>query len=274
MNRHYCGREFDETEISWIHHLIAATPGISRRGVSIRFCEHWGWRKPDGGLKDMSCRVALLKMHREGLIRLPAPKRALNRAQKHTQRNALTDPKAPVQKKAGDFDLHFEVADGAQVKVWNAFVHRYHYLGYTPLCGAQIRYFVKEQDDPLALLSFSAAAWTTAPRDAFIGWEATSRKENLYLIVNNSRFVLLPWVQSKNLASRILSLSVKRLPLDWQRRYGYQPVLVESFVEKGRFAGTCYRAANGSMWGTHRAGENWMLKTSTSCRSNLSGCTL
>jgi len=117
-------------------------------------------------------------------------------------------------------------------------------MGYSPLPGAQLRYFVKHKDEILALLGFSAAAWKTAPRDTFIGWDPQSRKQKLHLVVNNSRFLVLPWVQSKNLASRILSLAGKRLPLDWQARYHYRPVLLEAFVEKVRFEGTCYKAAN------------------------------
>jgi hypothetical protein len=240
----YCGRDFAEHEIDWIRDLIASCPDLSRRALSIDFCEQWNWRKPDGGLKDMSCRVALLKMHREGLIRLPAPKRKLNKATKHAQRSLLTLPRDPIQKKAGEFDLRLELVEGRAAKLWNEFIDRYHYLGYSPLCGAQLRYFVRDNDQILALLSFSAAAWKTAPRDAFIGWDAKSRKKHLHLIVNNSRFLVLPWVQSKNLASRILALAARALPGDWQQRYGYRPVLLESFVEKQRFAGTCYKAAN------------------------------
>ena len=241
---HYCGREFSEEEIGWIRDLISSSPGISRRALSIRFCEHRGWRKPDGELKDMSCRVALLKMHREGLIPLPAPKRTLNKARIHTQRSFLTLPKPPIRKKAREYHLHLEVVQRQGLKLWNEFIDRYHYLGYSPLPGAQLRYFVKDQDDILALLGFSAAAWKTAPRDTFIGWDPQRRKENLHRVVNNSRFLVLPWVQSKNLASRILSMAGKRLPSDWQARYHYRPVLLETFVEKVRFEGTCYKAAN------------------------------
>jgi len=240
----YCGREFSEEEIQWIRQRIAGSPGINRRATSIGFCEHWGWRKLDGGLKEMSCRVALLKMHREGLIKLPPPQRPHNKARKHTQRNLLTSPKPPIRKKAGEFDLHLQMAEGAEVKLWNEFIDRYHYLGYSPLPGAQLRYFVKDKEEILALLGFSAAAWKTAPRDGFIGWDALRRKETLHLIVNNSRFLLLPWVQSKNLASRILSMAAKRVAQDWQVRYSYRPVLLETFVEKHRFTGLCYRAAN------------------------------
>jgi hypothetical protein len=241
---HYCGRDFSEQEIEWIRGLRLSSPGISRRALSIRFCEHWEWRKPDGGLKEMSCRVAFLKMHREGVITLPPPKGTLNRARLHAQRSFLTLPKELVRKKAGGFDLSLELVEKGRLKLWNEFIDRYHYLGYNPLPGAQIRYFVKEHDEILALLGFSAAAWKTAPRDSFIGWDAQRRKQNLHLVVNNSRFLVLPWVQSKNLASRILALAGKRLPSDWQARYNYRPVLLESFVEKERFEGTCYKAAN------------------------------
>jgi hypothetical protein len=192
----------------------------------------------------MSCRVALLKMHGEGLIALPAPKRTLNKARIHTQRSFLTLPKPSIRKKAREYALYLEVVQRQGLKLWNEFIDRYHYLGYSPLPGAQIRYFVKDQDEILALLGFSAAAWKTAPRDTFIGWDAHTRKENLHRVVNNSRFLVLPWVQSKNLASRILALAAKRLRTDWQTRYHYRPVLLETFVEKKRFEGTCYKAAN------------------------------
>jgi len=240
----YCGREFSEEEVGWIRDLISTSPRISRRALSIRFCEHWGWRKPDGGLKEMSCRVALLKMHRQGLILLPAPKGILNKAHVHTQRSFLTLPKPAVRKKARECCLRLEVVERPGLKLWNEFIDRYHYLGYTTLPGAQLRYFVKDEDEILALLGFSAAAWKTAPRDAFVGWDPDRRKQNLHLVVNNSRFLVLPWVQSRNLASRILSLAGKKLPYDWEARYHYRPVLLETFVEKERFEGTCYKAAN------------------------------
>ena len=240
----YCGRDFSEEEIGWIRDLISNVAGINRRAISIRFCEHWEWRKPDGGLKEMSCRVALLKMHREALIRLPQTQRPHNKACIHTQRSFLTLPKPAIRKKAREYALWLEVVQRQGLKLWNEFIDRYHYLGYSPLPGAQIRYFVKDQDEPLALLGFSAAAWKTSPRDTFIGWDPQRRRENLHRVVNNSRFLVLPWVQSKNLASRILSLAAKRLPTDWQARYHYRPVLLETFVEKERFEGTCYKAAN------------------------------
>jgi len=149
-----------------------------------------------------------------------------------------------VRKKAGEHTLQLELVEKADSALWNEYIDRYHYLGYTPLPGAQLRYFVKSEDQVLALLGFGAAAWKTAPRDAYVGWDASTRKKNLHLVVNNARFLILPWVRSKNLGSKILSLISKRIRADWQERYHYEPVLLETFVEKERFLGTCYKAAN------------------------------
>ena len=128
--------------------------------------------------------------------------------------------------------------------LWNEYIQRYHYLGHSPLPGAQLRYFIMAGEQIVALTGFGAAAWQTAPRDQFIGWSPDQRKTNLHLIVNNARFLILPWVQSKNLASKILSLMIQTLPNDWEKRYNIRPVLMESFVQKDRFAGTCYKAGN------------------------------
>ena len=137
-----------------------------------------------------------------------------------------------------------QIVTKATSALWNEYIERYHYLGYSPLPGAQLRYFITAEEQIVALTGFGAAAWQTAPRDQFIGWNHDQRKKNLYLIVNNARFLILPWIQSKNLASKILSLTIRRLPDDWEQRYNIRPVLLESFVQKNRFAGTCYKAAN------------------------------
>jgi hypothetical protein len=129
-------------------------------------------------------------------------------------------------------------------RLWNELVQRYHYLGYTPLPGAQMRYLVRAGGSLLAALGFGAAAWKVAPRDAFIGWTPDQRQRNLHLVVNNARFLILPWVHAPHLASCILARAARQLPRDWRARYGYAPVLLETFVERDRFRGTCYRAAN------------------------------
>lgn len=238
----YCGREFSETDIKLINQLIASDPRIYRQKLSQKFCEEVGWRKHDGGLKEMSCRVAFLRMQEDGHISLPAPRRVHCRA--GTKRTLLAEPQPEIQKKAGEYELEITVVSKDDSALWNEYIDRYHYLGYTPLPGAQLRYFIKSSDRILALLGFGAAAWKTAPRDNHIGWDAQSRKKNLHLIVNNARFLILPWVRSKNLGSKILSMISKRISADWQERYNYAPLLLETFVEKQRFQGTCYKAAN------------------------------
>jgi hypothetical protein len=246
----YCGREFSPQEIDWIRDLIARDPSISRFAVSKRFCEHTNWRKPDGGLKDMSCRVALLKMARAGVLRLPAPKNPQGRPDRRAWRTRAGIRQPEIHKKVGEFELHFRIVDADNSALWNELIARYHYLGYTPLPGAQLRYFVDSQDGVVALLSFSAAAWSTQPRDRWIGWDACGRAKNLQYVVNNSRFLILPWIHSKGLASRVLAMAARRLSADWQRQYNYRPVLLETFVERDRFPGTCYKAA-----GWHCVGE-------------------
>lgn len=246
----YCGRDFSRQEIDWIRNLIAQDSSISRLAISKRFCEYADWRRPDGRLKDMSCRVALLRMARAGILRLPAPKNPQGRPDKKVSRTRAGVRQPDIHKKAGEFDLQLRIVDAGNSALWNELIGRYHYLGYTPLSGAQLRYFVDSQDGVVALLSFSAAAWSTEPRDCWIGWSANSRKKNLQFIVNNSRFLILPWIHSKGLASRVLAMAARRLPADWQARYSYRPVLLETFVERDRFEGTCYKAA-----GWHCVGE-------------------
>ena len=242
----YCGRDFTAEEIDTIRAIVAQDPENSRTKISRLVCEALQWRKPDGGLKDMSCRVAMLRMCESGLISLP-PSRGLNGnpemgirfTEETAEKPSFTIPAGHVTELR--FDL---VSSKKQSRLWNEYIHRYHYLGYKRLPGAQLRYMVGNGECLPALLGFSAAAWKTAPRDRFVGWNDLQRQKNLNLIVNNSRFLILPWVRSKNLASRILGAMAKRLPEDWLSKYNFRPVLLETFVESRRFEGTCYKAAN------------------------------
>jgi hypothetical protein len=243
----YCGREFTLSEFEAIRRLIVEHPRASRAALSRLLCEQLGWRRPDGRLKDMSCRVAMLRMQQDGLLGLPPPRNGNNNGRPYRRRTPQAEPDlfpvlAPAEALA---DLHLELVCGrASSHRWNEYIDRYHYLGYQPLPGAQLRYFAQTNDRVLALLGFGAAAWKTAPRDRFIGWTAAQRERRLHLVVNNIRFLILPWVRCPNLASRLLSIATRRLAEDWQQRYGYHPVLVETFVETPRFCGTCYKAAN------------------------------
>ena len=241
----YCGRDFSKQDLAFISQLISENPSTTRAELSRLTCKALRWYKIDGGLKEMSCRVAMLRMQDDGLIKLPPPRHRYRPANKVTFTSATT-PKPEIARPVHELPLvKLRIVKGnQQSRLWNEYIHRYHYLGYKPLPGAQLRYFVISDEQIIALLGFGASAWQCAPRDKFIGWTHDQRKNKLQYIVNNARFLILPWVKSKNLGSKVLSLASHRLSRDWQERYGYSPVLLETFVEKDRFAGTCYKAAN------------------------------
>lgn len=246
-NVRYCGRAFTVSQLKAIRALIADNPNANRTRLSQLVCQILDWRRPDGRLKEMSCRVAMLRMQGDGLIQLPLPRNGNNNGRPYQRRTPQAEPEVlQVTASAGALvDLRLElVSTRAQSHQWNEYIDRYHYLGYQPLPGAQMRYVARTSDRMLALLGFGAAAWKTAPRDRFIGWTVDQRKRRLHLIINNARFLILPWVHCRNLASRLLSMTARRLADDWQERYGYRPVLVETFVETPRFRATCYKAAN------------------------------
>jgi hypothetical protein len=233
-------------ELEKIRQIIASDKRLNRVKISRRVCELFGWYKRDGGLKEMSCRVALLRMQRDGLIRLPPPQKGNGNRTAKVRITSASDPQSEVRVGAGALGaLRLEmVVKGVTSRLWNELIERYHYLRHKPLPGAQLRYLVFSDLGLLAVLGFGASAWSVADRDSYIGWTAKQRRRNLHLIVNNARFLILPWVQSRNLASRILSLACKQITDDWQAKYNYSPVLLETFVEMNRFAGTCYKAAN------------------------------
>ena len=244
MSVRYCGRNFSQEEMMQIRKLIIEDPARSRAELSRLTCQALKWYKADGGLKDMSARVAMLRMQDDGLISLPPPR--CKRPDPTVHLTDQTNPGLAIEQPAGTLTpINLQrVQHKSDSRLWNEYIERYHYLGHKPLPGAQLRYFIYAQSQLIALLGFGAAAWQTAPRDQFIGWSHDQRKKNLHLIINNARFLILPWVQSKNLASMILSKAAKRVPDDWQEQYNYRPVLLETFVEKPRFEGTCYKAAN------------------------------
>jgi hypothetical protein len=199
----------------------------------------------------MGGRVALLRLARGGLVELPAP------------RNGNANGRR-VQWPEGDI-AQWQAVDGSveqlgavelelvrgtqQSRLWNELIERYHYLGTSALSGAQVRYVIRCEQGVLGAIGFGAAAWKVAVRDHWIRWDARQRESHLGEVVNNRRFLIVPWVRVRNLASRILALAAHQCQRDYQRLYGVQPVLLESFVDAQRYAGTCYRAANWRLLG-------------------------
>lgn len=245
--RRYCGRTFSAAEIEQIRELIAARPDARRAELSRIVCTEFSWLRLDGRTKDMSCRVAMLRMHRDGLIELPPPRGTNNNGKPYRRRTPQAEPGPPIDatspRALGALQLE-RVTDRKTSHLHNEYLERYHYLGYQPLPGAQLRYFVRAGDRIVALLGFGAAAWKTRPRDQFIGWTPQQRERQLHRVVNNARFLILPWVRCPNLASAILGRAARRIAQDWQTQYGYRPVLLETFVEHPRFRGSVYQAAN------------------------------
>lgn len=244
--RNLSGRMITRDDLEMIRRIISQNPTALRQQISREVCLAWGWYKPDGNLKDMSARVLLLNLHKAGLIELPPPRFATGNHRKFSQRTPAGEPGDSIVKPVQELlPLRLErVSTKEDSYLWNELIDRYHYLGYTRLPGAQIRYMVYSKDRLIAALGFSAAAWNVKEREQWIGWNLEQRRQNLYLVVNNSRFLILPWVKSENLASKLLSLAARQLPRDWQEIYSYTPVLLETFVDQGRFWGTSYKAAN------------------------------
>jgi Domain of unknown function (DUF4338)/Transposase DNA-binding/Transposase Tn5 dimerisation domain len=244
-----CGQSFSPEVLARIGTLLKAEPDLSRRALSRRVCEQLNWRAANGRLKDMSCRVALGKLARAGVLELaPAQAQPMVRAAGTAAAPVLPElasVQAPLSA-LGRIELVLVGSRHARpARLWRALLQRYHYLGAGPLCGAQLRYLVRSQHYGIVgALAFSAAAWRVRARDRFIGWSDAARAANLQQVVGNSRFLILPQVQVPHLASHVLGLCARQLPAHWAARYGVRPLLLETFVERARFRATSYRAAN------------------------------
>jgi hypothetical protein len=245
----FCGRTVSAQQLSEIVEITETFPKLSRTELANTLCEIFSWKRPTGKLKGVECRQFLEQLEEKGLIKLPAcreqyPTKDAGKV-KWTKKGDIQPTICTQLKELLPIRLT-RVNNQGQRQLWYEYVDRYHYLGYQLPFGAQLRYFIESDatDGILGCFQFSSPAWKMAPRDRWIGWSDGKRKVNLQKIINNSRFLILPWVQVKNLASMALSLGVKRIPDDWQDTYGYRPVLMETLVDRERFKGTCYKAAN------------------------------
>lgn len=241
-----CGRHFDAQVIQRINAEVASVAGLTRHALSRRVCDWLGWVDARGQRKEMSARVALGALARRGLVHLPAATRERVQPVSESEPVAGQATVSMSLAELGPVELQVvRAGDRAASRVWRGLMDQHHPLRSGPLCGAQLRYLiVSPRHGWLGALAFSAPAWRLAARDRFIGWDDASRRAHLQDVVGNSRFLLLPSVQVKHLASHVLAACLRRLPVDWQVRYGRSPVLVETFVDRASHLGTCYRAAN------------------------------
>lgn len=242
------GRYFTGQELLELQETIRLFPRLSRKELAKTICENLAWLTPTGQYKTNSCQQLLEKLERQGLISLPAKREdKIRDNREQISFGVRTEFGLLLEGCVIDYGpIALEpVREQADLRLWNEYVHRYHTLGYKRPFGAHQRYFIVSGDgQKLGCLLFAAAAWALAARDEWIGWAEVDRSLRLNLIVNNTRFLLFPWVRVKNLASKALSLAAKSLPNDWQERYGYSPVLLETFVDPAKYRGTCYKAAN------------------------------
>jgi hypothetical protein len=244
----YRGRVVTDTDVAFIRKLIAENPKLSRRALSKKLCEAWNWRQPNGALRDMVCRSLMLELHRSGHIELPPKRQSTHNPLALRQRPLqlfLMDER-PIETRLAEIQpLEFlQVRRTADEPLFNSLIETHHYLGYVQPVGEHLKYLIYAQGRPIACMAWSSAPRHLGPRDRFIGWSAESRRKNIRFIAYNTRFLILPWVRVRHLASHILARMARVVPVDWQRMYNHPIYFLETFVDPERFRGTCYRAAN------------------------------
>jgi Domain of unknown function (DUF4338) len=248
----YRGRTIISEDIIFIRELIAQHPHLSRRKLSARLCEAWQWKQANGALRDMVCRGLLLMLHRAGEIELPAVRQIpLNPfVQRQRPQRLLIDvtPLAGTLDEIRPLELRQVRRTGAE-PLFNSLIEQHHYLGYEQPVGEHLKYLAFAQGRPIACMAWSSAPRHIASRDRFIGWTAEERRRNLRFLAYNTRFLILPWVQVPHLASHILGRVTQQLSRDWEQLYGHAVYFAETFIDPGRFRGTCYRAANWKLLG-------------------------
>jgi len=241
------GRTVTAGDISLIQRLIAQQPSWNRTRLSRELCQLWSWRATNGQVKDMACRSLLLKLEALGLVILPARQNSpVNASRNRSIQYVLHDTTPVLSTLKALSPVRIERVEGtSEHDLFRCLLSRYHYLGYSGSVGENMKYLISDSTGrPLACLLFGSAAWKTASRDLYIGWDARGRRQNLSLITNNMRFLILPWVRVPYLASHILARIARRINADWLTRYSHPVVLLETFVDVHRFRGVCYRAAN------------------------------
>jgi len=242
----YRARCLREEDIAFINDIIARYQDKGRSHISRILCKAWSWQQPNGNPKEYAARDLLLRLEEQGFIKLPPRQRPKN------NNTVKTFDQPPLC--FNDHPLHGSLSDHPEPQLrlisnresdlWDYLVYHYHYLGLPKMVGEYLRYEVSLDGQTVACLGWASAAWKIGDRDRFIGWNEETKKKNLHFVVNNVRFFILPWLQVEHLASKVLSMNLKRLGDDWQAAFGHRVYLAETFVDTSRYSGTCYRASN------------------------------
>jgi len=260
----YRSQVFTAPQVEFIRQLIAEHPGVTRRRLSLLLCEAWGWKQSNGAARDMVCRGLLLSLHRAGHIALPAARlRSFNPATRYRgprwKAESLAVDTAPLAVPLSALrPLEFrQVRRTPEEVVFNSLIEQYHPLHYVQPVGEHAKYIVYAVGRPIACLAWSSAPRHLGARDRYLGWSAEARRRNLRFLAYNPRYLIVPWVQVKHLASHILGEMARRISDDWERSYGHPVYFLETFVDPERHRGTCYRAANWVLLGrTTGRGKN------------------
>jgi len=240
-NRTICQQGLDDIQDTVNEHWDKGRTPISRI-----LCRKWNWRQPNGRLKDMACREILLTLNRKGILDLPPRKYSANNEKRNKFIPVVNIDTSPLNGKLSSLPpIELKSVRNTKLEpLYNSLVQEHHYLGFRQIVGNHLKYIAFINDRPVACLGWGSAAWSVKSRETFIGWDKTTKENNLHFIANNTRFLILPWVSVKFLASKILALNAKRISNDWLKTYKQPLYLLETFVEKNRFKGTCYKAAN------------------------------
>lgn len=243
----YRGRIITDADLLYIRELIAKHPEASRRTLSKKLCEAWQWRQANGTLSDMVCRSLLVVLERAGAITLPPVKYVRHNPLANRARPAPllidTTPIGGELRALGPLEFQL-VRRTAEEPLFNSLLEQYHYLAYEQPVGENLKYLVWGQSRPIACLAWSSAPRHLGARDRYIGWSPEARRQNVRFLAYNLRYLLMPWVSVKHLASRILGRMAARISRDWENVYGHPLYFLETFVDPERFRGTCYYAAN------------------------------
>lgn len=248
----YRGRAISREDILYIRALIDRHPGQSRGKLSVRLCEAWQWRQANGALRDMLCRGLLVTLERAGEIALsPVSYVRHNPLSQRARPQPVLIDSTPIEGPLCELQpLELEpVRRTAQEPLFNSLMEQHHYLGYEQPVGKHLKYVVWAHGRPVACLAWSSAPRHLASRDRYIGWSAQARRANIRFIAYNTRFLILPWVRVQHLASHLLNRVTARLSRDWEQMYSHPVCFAETFIDPGRFRGTCYRAANWKLLG-------------------------
>lgn len=247
-----CGREITAQDIEHIKEVVRLCSGLSRDELAHTICEHWGWITATGKHKAQACLKLLTKLEAQGELLLPAKQPKGSYRKRRPGRTARTDPPADIHGVLADLrPVVLQVVSAREEQeLWNEYTDRYHYLGYKRPFGCAIRYFVGCEGGLLGCVLMAGASKSLGVRDRWIGWSDQQRLRNLPWVINNTRFLIFPWVQVRHLASHVLGQLARRVRTDWEQRWGYQPVLMETFVDPARYRGISYQAAGWTLLGS------------------------